>query len=207
MKRGKCRNYELFNGEYFFFFFLQCRRFLVQLSFRLYSCLTPFLISSIPLSLSYLQVLVNGAEHVNRAMEGDLVAIEILPMDQWASSKSTTGKGGKEGDANKSNKKGADDDEGSDDDEDDANKGAEISEPTAAPAMGDLENVVSEKGGGAALLQPAGRVVGIVRRAWKHYCGSIAQFKADEALVREMKREGEREMRSLTRTRSGREWG
>jgi len=131
-------------------------------------------------------------------MEGDLVAIEILPMDQWAASKSSSkgkssksGSAGKEGDAS-TQKSSEDDDDNDDEDEGGAAKGAEISEPTAAPAMGDLENVGASAGagggGGAPLLQPAGRVVGIVRRAWKHYCGSIAQFKADEALVRKRER-------------------
>jgi exosome complex exonuclease DIS3/RRP44 len=127
-------------------------------------------------------VVVSGFERVNRAMEGDLVAVEILPFDQWGAAADKRG-GYKSGGGGKA----ADDDA----EEDEGGGGAEVAEPTAAPSMGDLENATarpraSQASASSATLAPqaAGRVVAIVRRAWKHYCGSIAQHKADEALVR-----------------------
>jgi hypothetical protein len=58
-----------------------------------------------------------------------------------------------------------------------------MSELTAPPNAGDMENVRNPKAAhkvagaaapGAGVVVPSGRVAAIVRRNWKHYCGSIA---------------------------------
>jgi len=84
-------------------------------------------------------------------------------------------------------KEGADNEE--EDEDEDETGGATISEPTAAPKMGDMENVrnpaAGAGGAGAggaaktAVVVPCGKVVGIVRRNWKHYCGSVSLGTAD----------------------------
>ena len=124
-------------------------------------------------------VALSGPLHVNRAVEGDVVAVEILPRDQWAAAPDKVAKrsGGSGGDGS-----------GAGGGDESAGDGAGVAEPTAPPRPGDLENVPAPPGGGgsvggaaagaaAAAMSPRGRVVGIMKRNWKHYCGSLAHDK------------------------------
>lgn len=95
-------------------------------------------------------VLLQGREHINRAIDGDLVVIQLLPADQWKKPSS----------AFATNGIGEEDEEM----EDRQLEQTGVAEPTMS-----LEQV--------ALIQsdtkPAGRVVGIIERNWRKFCGSV----------------------------------
>lgn len=80
-------------------------------------------------------ILLHGFENINRAIDGDLVAVELLPKSQWTSRSS----------------------------------GRAISGQKAQP---------TEQHGAASddsNLKPCGKVVGIIKRNWRTYCGSIEE--------------------------------
>ncbi|ETW05835.1 hypothetical protein H310_03502 [Aphanomyces invadans] len=95
-------------------------------------------------------VLISGREFINRAMDGDIVAIEILPKSQWK----------RPAEAFAVN-----------DDKDDEDDSARTAEPenigVAAPTLGPSDVIDTND------LKPCGKVVGIVQRNWRRYCGSI----------------------------------
>ncbi len=115
-----------------------------------------------------LPILIQGREALNRAMDGDTVAIEILPPRAWKKPvevlavqgavaaeddevESRAGKGGGGGGGG-----GEEEEEGGGD-------------PVAA-----LEAAVRAAGSRSRSgPQPTGRVVGILRRAWRPLCGSL----------------------------------
>ena len=95
-------------------------------------------------------VVIRGDQNVNRAVDGDIVAIALFGVDKWLSS---------------SDRK----------EEDKPKEKAGIAADTAEPSVKDMDNVdeelVDESG---ALRRPTGQVVGIIRRNFhKNYCGSI----------------------------------
>lgn len=83
---------------------------------------------------------MQGRSHLNRAVDGDIVAVEILPDDQWSSPSEIV----------LQDEKGAD----GDDEED--------------------EKILNKQ----SLLKtqekiPTGKIVGIIRRKWRQYCGIL----------------------------------
>jgi exosome complex exonuclease DIS3/RRP44 len=107
-------------------------------------------------------VFIKGDQNVNRAMEGDIIAIELIQQDDSSTM--------------------VDDDleEEEKAEGEESEMRANISEPTAAPQPGELEQVSARSsrsnnnngsGGGGEAGRPHGRVVGIIRRNWKQYCG------------------------------------
>ncbi|OQR89330.1 exosome complex exonuclease RRP44 [Achlya hypogyna] len=99
---------------------------------------------------SRVPVLISGHDHINRAMDGDVVAIELLPKHLWKKPSESF---------NIPSEKA---------DDEDAARATEapeigVAEPTlSATAVTDTEE-----------LKPCGRVVGIIQRNWRRYCGSI----------------------------------
>lgn len=104
-------------------------------------------------------VLIVGDQNVNRAMEGDVVAIERITQSQDM-------QGNNNDDVDGDNSANQEEVEG-----EESEMRANMSEPTAAPQPGDLEQVKSNKNSRNNMNSPIGRVVGIVRRNWKQYCG------------------------------------
>lgn len=90
-------------------------------------------------------VLVQGRDGLNRAVDGDVVAVELLPEDQWRGPSEIVLQ-----------------DEGIDDGVDVAQQDAEIQRDSAGAATVDPEQ-----------RQPTGRIVGIIRRKWRQYCGIL----------------------------------
>ncbi|KAL7508208.1 hypothetical protein ACHAXN_005291 [Cyclotella atomus] len=95
-------------------------------------------------------VVIRGDQNVNRAVDGDIVAIELFGVEKWLSSSD-----GKE--------------------ETKTKETTGIAADTAEPSVKDMDNVdeelVDECG---ALRRPTGQIVGIIRRNFhKNYCGSI----------------------------------
>ena len=121
---------------------------------------------------------------INRAVDGDVVVIELHPVDKWL--------GNEEKATNEVNKK----------------QSAGIAEETAEPSVRDEANVTDVIGvpvdsskasvdQSTAFKRPTGKVVGIVRRNFrKNYCGSIhsitgrkLQDKGSEETVKPSKRD------------------
>ena len=122
-------------------------------------------------------ILISGREHLNRAFDGDIVAVELLPKESWSS-------------INKGNKASSSiqvRDEHGVDDESTIAAAAEKFKVESSVWSGDLTNgndeVQNEKDadtqqngdsdGTDTIVQPCGRIVGIVDRKWRSYCGSI----------------------------------
>lgn len=91
------------------------------------------------------QIHIIGRENLNRAVHGDTVAIKIFPKSEWIS--------------------GLDSSTLIDDDENDSNSETEKvdnnKKDTKKPKVKD------------EFLKPTGKVVGIIRRNWRPYCGTI----------------------------------
>lgn len=112
-----------------------------------------------------------GANDINRAVDGDVVVIELHTVDKWIGSEVTT------------NKKTEEETVG-------------IAADTAEPSIKDENNVtdvigvpMESRASSTALKRPTGRVVGITRRNFKtNYCGSIhsvAGRKLQDKVTRE----------------------
>ena len=117
-------------------------------------------------------VTIVGVEDANRAVDGDVVAVELHSVDKWIG-------------ADVSNKK--------------ERKGAGIAEETAEPTVGDQDNVQDkvEIDDASSMRRPTGKVVGIIRRNFRqNYCGSIytaSSPEEDESTTAEPRKRTERE--------------
>lgn len=87
-------------------------------------------------------ILIQGRESLNRAVDGDIVAIEILPEEQWSAPSEIILQ------------------------EDENDPGDVLEEETELLPQKKVSNV--EK-------NPTGRIVGIIRRKWRQYCGILQQ--------------------------------
>lgn len=85
-------------------------------------------------------ILVQGREGLNRAVDGDTVALELLPEEEWSAPSEIV----------------LQDDDTSDNDD----------------LLNEEEQLIKEKKK-AKEKQPTGRIVGIVRRKWRQYCGIL----------------------------------
>jgi len=100
-------------------------------------------------------ILVRNRVDMNRAMDGDIVAVEILPEDRWtAPSSQFFSKGGEEGE--------------------------EMESPHVA--IPDPEENRSEINLSSSQARPTGVVVGIIKRKWRSrgYCGSLLPPKDEK---------------------------
>nr|AID55111.1 exosome complex exonuclease RRP44 [Cocos nucifera] len=98
------------------------------------------------------EIVVHGRANMNRAFDGDIVAVELLPQDQWHEEKSSII---------------ADDEDDEEEDvrlvpssADDAPRNTNLVQPAAASTA-------------STSSRPVGRVVGIIKRNWHSYCGSL----------------------------------
>ncbi|KAI3428619.1 hypothetical protein D9Q98_007442 [Chlorella vulgaris] len=117
-------------------------------------------------------ILVSGRIDMNRAMEGDIVAVELLPEDQWRGPSNKLPAGAAAGgDAAAA----ADGDE----EAEPAPEGAHIAQVDPGEHYGED----AAAAGGAAAKRPTAKVVGIIRRNWRTrgYCGSLQPPKAGAA--------------------------
>ena len=91
-------------------------------------------------------VLIKGMEHINRAVHEDIVAIELFPKSQWSRPSNVVFDEAKAKTTSEN------------DDDDDK---PEPMETPPSPA-------------GGADCKPTGHVVGIIKRNWRPYCGTLA---------------------------------
>ena len=90
------------------------------------------------------EVFIQGRMNINRAVDGDTVAIELLPESEWVSASDVVLEPGQE----------EDEEEG---------------------MITDKTNLASSTG----VKRITGKVVGIIRRNWKSYCGSLKKRSLD----------------------------
>ena len=106
-------------------------------------------------------VTIQGWTDRNRAVDGDMVAIALNPLDQWI-------------------------DTIPDETELDVERKTGIASDTAEPTQGELNNVAETIAVNDAhkSLRPTGKVVGIIRRNFANYCGSIYSQSAGNSAER-----------------------
>ncbi|KAG0266938.1 exosome catalytic subunit dis3 [Actinomortierella ambigua] len=102
-------------------------------------------------------VLILGRKHLNRSMDGDTVVVELLPKSEWRST--PTGVVVDEEEEMKEEK----DLEGKSAGED---KDAEMKEASK-------ESQSEEEEASGDTPSPTAKVIGVIRRSWRHYCGFI----------------------------------
>ena len=118
---------------------------------------------SVKLNNDDLQVLIQGKSHINRAMHDDIVAIELLPENEWTSKSEVV--------------LIADENE---------NK---TTDKQTAEVM-DIDIIADEKSNQNKEEQtkarkiPCAKVVGIIKRNWRQYCG-VLRIR-DESLMKSM---------------------
>ncbi|MED6204064.1 Exosome complex exonuclease RRP44 A [Stylosanthes scabra] len=98
------------------------------------------------------EIIIYGRSNMNRAFDGDIVAVELLPQDQWQEEKSLA--------------IACEEDEDEDDGVHLAPNSADDA-PRTVPQQGSTGEV------NTAPSRPSGRVVGIIKRNWHSYCGSL----------------------------------
>lgn len=113
--------------------------------------------------LTYNEILLQGLENVNRSTEGDIVAIEILPEDQWSVPSGMVVVDGPEKEAPLTADEVVVENDETDVDVQEQKDRVEEEAIFAAVAEGTKKQ---EK-------QRTGRVIGIIRRKWLPCCGMI----------------------------------
>ncbi|KAJ7555172.1 hypothetical protein O6H91_05G024900 [Diphasiastrum complanatum] len=98
------------------------------------------------------EIVIKGKTDMNRAFDGDVVAVELLPQECWQDG---------------SGKIVEDDDE-----EEEEVVGLVPASADDAPKNQALEGM-SEKSISIGIARPTGRVIGIIKRNWRPYCGSL----------------------------------
>ena len=97
------------------------------------------------------QILLQGHIGINRAIDSDIVAIEILPQEEWR-------------------------------------KPSDIVLEDKAEDPGDLleeeSQLLNTKSSSVDDISPTGKVVGIIRRKWRQYCGILMPSKFPGGLLR-----------------------
>ncbi|KAK0703757.1 hypothetical protein B0T26DRAFT_681395 [Lasiosphaeria miniovina] len=109
-------------------------------------------------------LLVLGRENINRAVDGDLVVVEVLPKDQWKEPSSQV----IEEEAVTKNENP--DAEGNED---------FVSEKERKALQEDVKRTQSKTTEGHA--QPTAKVVGVVKRNWRQYVGHIDQSSVSQS--------------------------
>ncbi|KAK4409529.1 Exosome complex exonuclease RRP44A [Sesamum angolense] len=97
------------------------------------------------------EITVYGRANMNRAFDGDIVAVELLPQDRWQEEKSLAI---------------ANDEE--EEEEDDVHLA-----PSSADDAPRVTNILQAGEKDATPSRPSGRVIGIIKRNWHSYCGSL----------------------------------
>lgn len=102
------------------------------------------------------EIIIYGRTNMNRAFDCDIVAVELLPQEQWHEEKSLF--------------IAAEED---DEDEDDVH----LAPSSADDAPRTASVTAAGAGESSAPGRPSGRVVGIIKRNWHSYCGSLEPMR------------------------------
>ncbi|KAM3837255.1 exosome complex exonuclease RRP44 isoform 2-T2 [Vipera latastei] len=97
------------------------------------------------------EVIIQGLQHLNRAVHEDIVAVELLSKDAWTAPSSVVLL-------------------------DDETKNEEEDIEKEEEGQNDPKTSLN-----TAMLRPTGRVVGIIKRNWRPYCGMLSKSRIKEA--------------------------
>ncbi|KAI1313414.1 exosome catalytic subunit dis3 [Mortierella claussenii] len=100
-------------------------------------------------------ILIVGREHLNRAVDGDIIAVELLPKSEWRTTPTGV----------------VVDEEEEKEEEESLKKEQEAAESNQDTPMQDATQ--SSNQSKLDTPQPCGKIVGIIRRNWRQYCGFI----------------------------------
>lgn len=106
-------------------------------------------------------LLITGTKNLNRAFNGDLVIVELLPRDRWREPSSTIVE---------------EDALGANDNPDDDTEQSIISDKERRVLAQEAVHATS----GESRLQPTARVVAVTRRSWRYYVGQVAPTSVAE---------------------------
>ena len=104
-------------------------------------------------------VLIQGLQHLNRAVH-DVVAIELFPESEWSCPSGVVMK---------------------DAEEEKMEERTTVDEDLNSDETMEVDKVV-QKPVDKSLIQPTGRVVGIIKRNWRPYCGTLLPLAAGGSL-------------------------
>ena len=107
-------------------------------------------------------VLIQGLQHLNRAVHEDIVAIELFPESEWTCPSGLVVKDAEEEKVQKATNDDSDDEVNPDE-------------------MMDVDKAV-QKPVDKLLIQPTGKVVGIIKRNWRPYCGMLLPLTSGASL-------------------------
>ncbi|XP_062102794.1 exosome complex exonuclease RRP44 homolog A [Humulus lupulus] len=94
------------------------------------------------------EIIIYGRSNMNRAFDGDIVAVELLPKDQWHEEKSLSIA-----------------------EEEDEEEGVHLVPGSADDAPRNTSQGQDETA--LTSSRPSGRVIGVIKRNWHSYCGSL----------------------------------
>jgi exosome complex exonuclease DIS3/RRP44 len=117
-------------------------------------------------------LLILGRENINRAVQGDVAVVEVLPKDQW---KEPSTKIIEEETMNKDENADVEDGE------------AVITEKERRALQEEVKRVHSKGTEGRA--QPTARVVGVVKRNWRQYVGHIDESSVSQSAKQSRKQQ------------------
>ncbi|KAB5580110.1 hypothetical protein GE09DRAFT_1212570 [Coniochaeta sp. 2T2.1] len=109
-------------------------------------------------------LLILGRENINRAIDGDVVVVEVLPKDQWKEPSSKVIE-----EENLTKNENPDTEESAD----------LISEKERKALQEEVKRTQSKAS--EVLAQPTARVVGVIKRNWRQYVGHIDQSSVSSA--------------------------
>lgn len=104
-----------------------------------------FHLIKIPSHFLHVQILIQGRESLNRAVDGDIVAIELLPEEEWTAPSEIV----------------------LEDKSDDA-----VDDDTVNNEK-ETERILHENASNKEQRTMTGRIVGIIKRKWRQYCGIL----------------------------------
>ncbi len=119
-------------------------------------------------------ILLVGREAMNRAVDGDFVAVELLPKSEWRAAADAVL------DADKALRN---DDAGADGEDDEEKQGDEVEDEEAALRRKEEEESKATALANQKELKPTGRVVGIVKRNWRSYVAHIDASSLNKSVL------------------------
>lgn len=123
-------------------------------------------------------LLVLGRENINRAVDGDMVVVEVLPRDQWKVPSTRI----IEEDAVTRNENA-----GGDEEEQGGGRGDMVSEKERKALQEEVKRMQAK--GAEAQAQPTAKVVGVIKRNWRQYVGHIDQTSVSQSATQGRKQE------------------
>ncbi|KAK0537647.1 exosome catalytic subunit dis3 [Tilletia horrida] len=117
-------------------------------------------------------ILIRGREAMNRAVDGDVVAVELLPKSEWRAPTDVV----VDADVALRN------DDPEDSDDEGVGGGGELDEEQARLER-EIAAASQKKSSSSTAPQPTGRIVGIVRRNWRSYVAHVDETSIQSSAI------------------------